>query len=136
MERSQVVTKTPTHYLHFKAQPQSSFEHALPNDWNAFVYMLDGNIKFFLILTSFCIVFMLCCKRIGSEDNNQEVKPHEVAFLSKNDDQNIVRIFNDGDVVAEFVLIAREPTNEPVKQHGPMVMNTEEELIQAFRFVV
>ena len=89
-------------------------------------------LSFFLIIIP--VFVCVCFLRVGSEDHNREVKPHEVAFLSQEDNQNIVRIFNDSDKVADFVLIAGEPTNEPVKQHGPMVMNTEEELIQAFRF--
>ncbi|MBL8487878.1 MAG: pirin family protein [Rhodocyclaceae bacterium] len=48
---------------------------------------------------------------------------------------------NDGDGVAlratggaaKAVLIAGRPLNEPVVQHGPFVMNSQEEILQAFR---
>lgn len=46
---------------------------------------------------------------------------------------------NDGDAVvaaageagARFLLIAGEPLNEPIAQHGPFVMNTREQLVEA-----
>ena len=37
-----------------------------------------------------------------------------------------------GDEGLKFLLIAGQPIGEPIVQHGPFVMNTEEEIRQAF----
>lgn len=49
-------------------------------------------------------------------------------------------VFGPGDSVtvkavekARFVVLAGQPLNEPVVQHGPFVMNTREEILQAFQ---
>ena len=37
-----------------------------------------------------------------------------------------------GDAGLKFLLIAGKPIGEPIVQHGPFVMNTNEEIRQAF----
>ena len=46
--------------------------------------------------------------------------------------EDTVTFRNDTPTESHFVLIAGEPIGEPIAQHGPFVMNTKEELEQAF----
>jgi redox-sensitive bicupin YhaK (pirin superfamily) len=39
---------------------------------------------------------------------------------------------NEKSTQLHFVLIAGEPLNEPIVQHGPFVMNSEKEIHEAF----
>jgi redox-sensitive bicupin YhaK (pirin superfamily) len=104
--KSPVFTLTPTMYLDFTLKPNSSlFTQPIPRGWNAFVYILSGQGEF------------------GS--NRARVDAHHVLLLSQNGDG--VNFRNTSDRVdCRFVLIAGQPLNEPVVQHGPFVMNTYE----------
>jgi quercetin 2,3-dioxygenase len=50
-------------------------------------------------------------------------------------------VFGPGDTISatadrepfKFLVIAGRPIDEPIVQHGPFVMNTQEEIMQAFR---
>jgi redox-sensitive bicupin YhaK (pirin superfamily) len=68
----------------------------------------------------------------------KEVMGHEVAIRDLSGDRTLIR-FGTGDEVTvkagpdglRFLLISGAPIEEPVAWHGPIVMNTREELMQA-----
>jgi quercetin 2,3-dioxygenase len=68
----------------------------------------------------------------------KELNGQEIVFRDLSGDRTIIH-FNEGDdVVVEageagvrFLLVAGKPLREPVAWHGPIVMNTREELITA-----
>ncbi|KAJ6667561.1 hypothetical protein lerEdw1_016682 [Lerista edwardsae] len=65
----------------------------------------------------------------GPPEAQQKVEPHHTAVL---DDGDGVQLENKDPEVSHFVLVAGEPIKEPVVQHGPFVMTTQEEIRQAF----
>ncbi len=96
-------------YLDVHMPNDTTFVQPLPAGHNAFVYVYRGAVA------------------IGG----QTVPAQRMAIL--NNDAN-----SDGVVIAatqdaRLLLIAGRPLNEPIAQHGPFVMNTQEELFQAVR---
>jgi quercetin 2,3-dioxygenase len=94
-------------YLDLHFPEGSSFEQRIPSYHNAFVYVYRGSIKI----------------------DGQLISAGQMALL-KND-----TIFDGVVLVAEesarALLIGGQPLNEPIVQHGPLVMNTQEEIRQA-----
>jgi redox-sensitive bicupin YhaK (pirin superfamily) len=108
--KSPVYTITPTMYLDFTLQPGAEIHQAVPEGWNAFLYLLEGS------------------PTIGSKDA-EPINEHHTVVLGPGDG---LSVWNTKSVQCQFILIAGEPIKEPVVQYGPFVMNTEEEIRQAF----
>ncbi len=94
-------------YLDVELAANATFEQLLPPGHNAFIYVYRGQV-------------------VVDEQN----VPHTRMAILKNDPKaDGVRV-----VAAQpsrFILIAGQPLGEPIAQHGPFVMNTQEELYQA-----
>ena len=106
-----IETVTPIMYLHFTLQPGGRVAQSVPQDYNAFAYVIGGAGLF------------------GAE-GERAARGQMVMFAS---DGNEVILANPVDAESELdvLLIAGVPLNEPVARYGPFVMNTEEEIYQA-----
>lgn len=105
-------------YLDIALEPNSVWNYKeTPNDQTLFLYLIDGTLAADENLVNFeekaCAILMS-----GSSVNNSDY------------DEVVVKAGNEG---ARFFLIAGKPLKEPVAWGGPIVMNTEEELNEAFR---
>uniref|UniRef100_A0A671FEE6 Pirin n=1 Tax=Rhinolophus ferrumequinum TaxID=59479 RepID=A0A671FEE6_RHIFE len=108
--KSKIYTRTPTLYLDFKLDQGAKHSQPVPKGWTSFIYTISGNVY------------------IGPDDAQQKIEPHHTAVLGEGDS---VQVENKDPERSHFVLIAGEPLREPVVQHGPFVMNTNEEISQA-----
>lgn len=107
--KSPVYTLTPTMYLDFKLEKGSHSSQTIPADWNCFVVVLKGSGIF------------------GKGAKEKQCHVHHTIVLSKGDS---ISFRNIQDEELHFILIAGQPLNEPVAQHGPFVMNTQQEIQQ------
>ncbi|WP_416760607.1 pirin family protein [Roseateles sp. So40a] len=98
-------------YLDVHLEPGASFEQALPESHNAFVYVYRGALRF---------------------DTGCLVPTGRMAILANTAGSDGVRLTASEDG-ARVILIAGQPLGEPIAQYGPFVMNTEGELLQAVR---
>jgi redox-sensitive bicupin YhaK (pirin superfamily) len=96
-------------YLDVTMAPNTEFEHTIKKGYRTFAYVIEGSGYFELEKKSL----------IGKE--------HLMIFK----DGDKVRI-TAGDKDLRFLLISGKPLDEPVAWHGPIVMNTREELEIAF----
>ena len=94
-------------YLDLEIPAGGSFAQTLPATANAFVYVYRGNLQ------------------IGGT----HVPLQRMAILGNAPDRDGVVM--RADVPARALLIAGKPLGEPIAQHGPFVMNTKEEIMQA-----
>ena len=98
-------------YLDLHFAPGTGFEQLLPSDFNAFVYVYEGALKF---------------------QTGCQVLSGRMAILANTPGSDGVRL-QAGDSATRALLIAGKPLGEPIAQYGPFVMNTEAELVQAVR---
>lgn len=94
-------------YLDIALEPGAVFEHALPSDHKVFSYVYEGAIH------------------VDGED----VAPKgDLLVFGAGERVRIVA----GGAPARVILVAGRPLNEPVARYGPFVMNTKEQIMQAF----
>ena len=97
-------------YLDVALAPGVAWEHRLPEGHNAFAYAFEGEAT------------------LGQGEDARQVARHELAVLGGGD---LLRMAA-GAGGARLLLVAGRPLREPVARHGPFVMNTRQELMQAF----
>lgn len=105
-------------YLDVALEPNSVWNYReTPNDQTLFLFLIDGTLAADDALVNF------------------EEKACAILFSAssaKNSDHDEVLV-KAGTLGARFFLLAAKPLKEPVAWGGPIVMNTEEELDEAFR---
>ncbi len=99
----------PVELLDVKMGPNSLFEHVVPSDRTAFAYIFEGEASF-------------------GDERWRAGEEHLIIFGGG--DNVVVRTENTG---ARFLMASGKPLHEPIAWRGPVVMNSEEELKQAFR---
>ncbi|MDQ3288474.1 MAG: pirin family protein [Pseudomonadota bacterium] len=97
-------------YLDIALSPHVAWEVALPEGHNAFAYAFEGGGK------------------LGEGEDARPLTVQELAVLAGGP---MVRM-EAGEQGLRLILVAGKPLREPVVRHGPFVMNTREEVMQAF----
>lgn len=95
-------------YLDVTLPPNTDFEQALPMDDHAFVFVESGSLT------------------VG--DKASALKGRQLGILSAGES---VRL-SSAESETRFLLVSGQPLKEPVARGGPFVMNTQEEIAQAF----
>jgi redox-sensitive bicupin YhaK (pirin superfamily) len=94
---------------------------------NTFAYVFDGAGRFDDASSPQGI--LLEKEVIGQETNIRDMSGNRTLVQFGTGDEVVIQAGPEG---VRFLLIAGAPIREPVAWHGPIVMNTREELIQAF----
>lgn len=97
-------------YLDIALDAGAQWQYALPEGHNAFVYVYEG------------------AAAIGDGDDAREVDAQELAVLAGGEALKL----RAGAAGTRAILVAGRPLREPVARYGPFVMNTKQEVMQAF----
>ncbi|EFQ30690.1 pirin [Colletotrichum graminicola] len=105
---------TPVWFLDVEIKPGGKFTQLLPQEWNAFAYVFEGEAVF------------------GSKSKSQSKgKKFDAVIFEKEGDVVDAEVPDTAHGSARLLLIAGQVLDQPIAQHGPFVMNSREELQQA-----
>ena len=104
---AQRPSTTPT-YFDVDLAAGATFEHAVPSSHAAVLFTIEGELA------------------VGPDDS--ALPQRHLGVLGEG--ERIV--VTAGEAPARFLLIAARRLEEPVARHGPFVMNTREQIVQAF----
>jgi len=96
-------------YLDVMLAADSHFEEPLPQGHNAFLYLIEGQLGI-------------------PGEASAKLQRDQLAVLTQGEGVSL----HSADQPARFLLIAGKPLNEPVARGGPFVMNTKQQIEQAF----
>eukprot|EP00891_Asterochloris_glomerata_P003526 jgi/Astpho2/3526/fgenesh1_pm.00057_%23_4_t len=102
-----IKMRNPGLLMDVTVEKGGKFVQEIPEEWTAFAYVAQGSGK-------------LSGTRGSAE---------QALVFGKG---NLVEASTEDAAGLRFLLIAGKPMNEPIVQHGPFVMNTREEIQQAF----
>ncbi|MFD0620107.1 pirin family protein [Paenibacillus sp. GCM10027629] len=101
-------TFTPVNLFDITLKQQGQARFTLPQTFNTAMLVLQGQVKI----------------------NDESVASASELVLFKNRQGEILI---EGMTDALVIVLSGEPIHEPIVQHGPFVMNTEREIVEAFR---
>ena len=102
---SSINTMIPIEYIHVKMDEGSKLEKRINSTLNAMIYVFGGEIRL----------------------QDKVVRDGELALLSEGENISI-----HSKQSSEFLILAGPELNEPIARYGPFVMNTKEEIQQAY----
>ena len=97
-------------YMHITLPAGSEFKQQLSPTHNALMYVISGS----LLLSA----------------DTQPITGGQLVVLASNPESDHVAVWAEANG-CDFLLIAGQPLNEPIARHGPFVMNTQQEILQA-----
>jgi redox-sensitive bicupin YhaK (pirin superfamily) len=103
--RASIDTRTPIMYLHVRLAAGASFTQAIPENYNAFAFVISGEAAF----------------------GDRTARENDMVLFGSDGDSTTITTEKG----AELLLIGGVPLNEPVARYGPFVMNTVGEIRQA-----
>jgi redox-sensitive bicupin YhaK (pirin superfamily) len=105
-----IKTQTEVNVFTAKADENGSISIQIPENHNSLIYLLDGEVVV----------------------NKQEIlKKGENQLISFNLDGNQIEFSASKE--SNLLILSGEPINEKITQHGPFVMNTQTEIMEAMR---
>lgn len=109
------VKQVPTEplYLDVSLNDNGTLVESVPPEHNVFVYVIGGSIQ------------------VSGENTTHDRVVDERALAVLGDGDRVQIVGNDSR--SRFLLIAGKRLNEPVARGGPFVMNTKDEILQAFQ---
>jgi len=109
-ETGPAQTHTPITTLDLRFHEDGTSELELPAGWTTLVFPLEGDVT--------------------AGPNRESIPSRHFGVFDRNDDGAVQLHASKG---ARVLVLAGEPLDEPVVAYGPFVMNTREEIAQAFR---
>lgn len=97
-------------YIDIALAAGAGWEYDLPEGHNVFVYVYEGGVE------------------IGDGQDARAVDAQELAVLSGGQRLKLRDLGRD----SRLILVGGRPLREPVARYGPFVMNTKQEVMQAF----
>jgi quercetin 2,3-dioxygenase len=110
---SQTKNYVPVTMVEINLEQDATVSQDLPGEFNGFMYILEGSGFF--------------------GKNKTEAKKGHVLSLGKGEEGQESEITIQAKEKLRVLLYAGRPLNEPIVARGPFVMNTEEEIRQAYR---
>ncbi|TVR87731.1 MAG: pirin family protein [Saprospirales bacterium] len=100
-------TFSPVHMMNAKLEKGGSAEFSFPANFNTGLLVVEGSIKV---------------------NGGEEVPTDHFVLLENNDTDFAIQAVGEKALV---LVLSGEPLNEPIAAHGPFVMNSREEIIEA-----